>query len=166
MRRTIAVTSVLVLLAVGSGAALAARQPSKHDRGRSRVHVLKVHRTAEQAVELDLDHSATPGKPPPNSIGDEHVVTADFYRGTKRVGFDGGVCTLVRAPSWFQCLATNNFRKGSLTVQFLGDFSSSGPYHFPITGGTGAYRGARGEVLFIPRANGEADVTYTFRTVR
>jgi hypothetical protein len=166
MRRITALTSVLVVLAVGSGGALAARHPSKHDRGHSRVHVLKVHRNAEQAVELDLDHSATPAKPAPDSIGDEHVVTADFYQGTKHVGFDGGVCTLVRAPSWFHCLATNNFAKGSLTVQFLGDFSSSGPYHFAITGGTGAYRGARGEVLFIARANGEADVTYTFTTVR
>ena len=110
MRRLIALTSVLVLL--GSGAALAARHPSKHDRGHSRVHVLSVHRNAERAVELDLDHSATPAKPPPDSIGDEHVVTADFYQGTKQVGFDGGVCTLVRAPSWFQCLATNNFAEG------------------------------------------------------
>lgn len=158
MRRLIALTSVLVL--AGSGAALAARQPSEHNRGHKRVHVLQVHRNAEQARELDLDHSAT------LSIGDQHVATADFYQGTERVGFDGAVCTLVRAPSWFHCVATNNFTEGSLTVQFLGDFSSPGPYHFAITGGTGAYRGARGEVLFIAKANGEADVTYTFTTIR
>ena len=163
MRRLIALTTVLVL--AGGGAALAARQPSEHNRGHSRVQVLQVHRNAEQAVELDLDHSATAAKPAPDSIGDQHVVTADFYQGTEHVGFDGAVCTLVRAPSWFHCVATNNFAEGSLTVQFLGDFSSPGPYHFAITGGTGAYRGARGEVLFVARPNGQADVTYTFTTI-
>jgi hypothetical protein len=164
MRRIIALGAAFAFLAVSASVALAAGRSSKSDRGHTRVHVLTVHRNAGKDVILDLDRSGTAGNPAPDSMGDEDVFTAEFFHGTKQVGFDGGTCTLVRLPTWFHCVATNVFAKGSLTTQFLTDFSSSAPGHFAITGGTGAYRGASGEVLYVPRAQGEADVTFTFKT--
>jgi hypothetical protein len=163
VRRIISLGALLALLVVGTGVALAAGG-SATPKARGKVHVIHVQRDAGQDVFLDLDHSATAGKPAPDSIGDEDVFTAGFHRNGKDVGFDGGVCKLVRLPSWYHCVATNNFRRGALTTQFLADFASSEPGHFAITGGTGAYRGASGEVLYVGKEDGTADVTFTFTT--
>jgi hypothetical protein len=97
------------------------------------------------------------------TIGDEIVSTAEFFIGDREVGKDGVVCTKVRAPEWFQCVATNSFDEGDLTVQFLGDFTSPEPGHFAITGGTRAYLGATGEVTFVDNPDSARDnVTLRF----
>jgi hypothetical protein len=128
-----------------------------------KVHVLKVHRDAGHDFFIDVDRSATPEKPAPDSVGDQDVFNAKFFMRNEQVGRDGGVCTLVELPSIYHCNATNWFDKGQLTVQTIGDFSSTEPGHFAITGGTGAYRGARGEVKYVAKPDG-ADVTFRFRT--
>jgi len=130
---------------------------------RGKLHVLKVHRDAGHDFFLDVDRSATSEKPAPDSVGDQDVFNAKFFVRNKQVGRDGRVCTLVELPSIYHCNATNWFNKGQLTVQFIGDFSSTEPGHFAITGGTGAYRGARGEVTYVAKPHG-ADVTFRFRT--
>jgi hypothetical protein len=45
------------------------------------------------------------------TIGDEVVSTAEFFIGDREVGKDGVACTKVRAPEWFQCVATNDLTK-------------------------------------------------------
>jgi hypothetical protein len=133
------------------------------DRDDGRFHVLRVERNAGTDVVLDLDHSGSD----PLTIGDEIVSTAEFFVGNREVGKDGVVCTKVRAPEWFQCIATNSFDKGDLTVQFLGDFTSPEPGHFAITGGTRAYFGATGEVTFVDNpAPARDEVTFRFITAR
>ena len=157
MRRIIALSTLLALLALAGGATLAAGDPSKGNRHHKRLHVIKVQRDAGTQVVLDLDHSATATRPAPDSMGDQLVANANFTQDGRPVGFDGVTCTLVRLPSWFNCVATNVIRDGSLTVQFLADLSTFGttPQHFAITGGTGPYRGARGEVGCSGRLGGE-----------
>ena len=143
LSRTLIAVSIAATAILGSAASASSSSSSRPD---GMVHVLRVHRDAGHDFFIDVDRSATPGKPAPDSVGDQDVFNAEFFVRNKQVGRDGGVCTLVEMPSIYHCNATNWFDKGQLTVQFIGDFSSTEPGHFAITGGTGAYRGARGEV--------------------
>jgi hypothetical protein len=169
MRRTLTLSAMLTVLVVATGVGVAASSsgPVRHGGDRSdqgRFHVLRVERNAGIDVPLDLDHS---GSVEALTIGDEIVSTAEFFIGDREVGKDGVVCTKVRKPEWFQCVATNSFEKGDLTVQFLGDFTSPAPGHFAITGGTGAYFGATGEVTYVDNPPPARDqVTFRFITPR
>jgi len=137
----------------------------KLDAAPGRLHVVHVKRETGDDIFLDLDHSATPGTPAPDSVGDADAYTADFFARGKKVGLDGGTCMLVRLPAWFHCVATNKLPKGDLTVQFLHDYSVTGSGRFAITGGTRAYRGASGVVVFVDRpAPKRDDVTFRFST--
>ncbi len=165
MRRTPVL--IAALLAAGAVTVAATSSPASNDgqRGGKRLHKLEVQRQAIHDTILDLDHSATPRHPAPDSIGDEDVFAADFYVGATKVGTDGGDCKLVRLPSIYHCVATNSFADGDLTVQFLADFTRTAPGHFAITGGTGEYRGARGEVTFVDNPDPQRDdVTFLFTT--
>jgi hypothetical protein len=134
-------------------------------RAPGRLHLLHVKRETGDDIFLDLDHSATPGTPAPDSVGDADAYTADFFARGRKVGLDGGTCVLVRLPAWFHCVATNNLPKGDLTVQFLHDYSETGSGRFAITGGTRAYRGASGVVIFVDHpAPRRDDVTFRFST--
>jgi Allene oxide cyclase barrel like domain len=134
-------------------------------RAPGRLHVVHVKRETGDDIFLDLDHSATPGTPAPDSVGDADAYTADFFARGRKVGLDGGTCVLVRLPAWFHCVATNNLPKGDLTVQFLHDYSETGSGRFAITGGTRAYRGASGVVIFVDHpAPRRDDVTFRFST--
>jgi hypothetical protein len=171
VRRAFTLSAVSALLVASTGVALGAASPSdengsdERDSHAGRVEVLHVARTTGDDVILDLDHSANASHPAPDSVGDEDVFTADFYIGDTKVGFDGGVCKLVRQPAFYHCIATNSFAKGDLTVQFLADFTQTAPGHFAITGGTGAYRGASGEVTYVDHPDPQRDdVTFRFTT--
>lgn len=165
MRKTLRRGALAALLLAAAGVTVASASASRDDNDRGRVQVLQVTRTTGNDVILDLDHSATSAHPAPDSVGDEDVFTADFYVGDEKVGFDGGVCKLVRLPAVYHCIATNSFAKGDLTVQFLADYTQSAPGHFAITGGTGAYRGASGEVTFVDHPDPQRDdVTFSFTT--
>jgi len=171
MRKSLALSPLLALAVASTGVALAAASsadeqgPDERDAHGAHAQVLHVTRATGDDVILDLDHSANAAHPAPDSIGDEDVFTADFYIGDTKVGLDGGVCKLVRQPAFYHCIATNSFAKGDLTVQFLADFTQTAPGHFAITGGTGAYRGATGEVTFVDHPDPQRDdVTFRFTT--
>jgi hypothetical protein len=165
MRKTLKRGALAALLLAAAGVTVASASASRDDNDHGRVQVLQVTRTTGNDVILDLDHSATSAHPAPDSVGDEDVFTADFYVGDEKVGFDGGVCKLVRLPAVYHCIATNSFAKGDLTVQFLADYTQTAPGHFAITGGTGAYRGASGEVTYVDHPDPQRDdVTFSFTT--
>src|SRR3954453_10750398 len=150
-------------LTVGAVAVTAPACLSHPSRQRARVHVIHVHRDKGHDVVVDSDRSATPATPAPESVGDQDIFYGRFFRGGRAVGTDAGVCSVVRLPSTYHCVATNAFAAGQLTGQFMADFASPAPGHFAITGGTRAYRGARGEVTYVAGENG-ADVTLRFST--
>jgi hypothetical protein len=157
---TLGATAALVL---GAGATVAAAAMSADDGARDRRarHTLHVTRQDVENRFLDLDHSGSGS----DSVGDVNAFSADFYDGDVKVGIDGGTCTLVRTPAIYHCVATNSFDKGQLTVMTLADFSKSAPGHFAITGGTGQYRGAHGEVRYVDNPDPHRDdVTFTFST--
>ena len=74
-------------------------------------------------------------------------------RNTRRVGHDQGVCVRIFPPqgSW-ECMWTTFLAGGQITVE--------GPYYdthnsvLAITGGTGAYRNARGQMNLLARDGG------------
>jgi hypothetical protein len=74
-------------------------------------------------------------------------------------GFDRGVCTIVGRPQ-ILCTIQVQLSKGTLTVQgMLPQRANKTPV--AVTGGTGAYNGARGTALVTDHANGQTDVEIT-----
>jgi hypothetical protein len=72
----------------------------------------------------------------------------------KQVGHDEGFCTRlqVKLGIW-ECLWTTFLKGGQITVQ--GPFYDTRNSELSITGGTGAYEGARGQMDLISRNGGK-----------
>ncbi len=63
---------------------------------------------------------------------------------TKQVGTSQGSCVRITVGESWECSWTTFLKKGQITVQ--GPFSDAGDSVLAITGGTGKYRNARGEM--------------------
>ncbi len=158
--RTIIAASIAATAILGIAASASS---SGSSRPEGKVHVLNVHRDVGHDFFIDVDGSATPGKPAPDSVGDQDVFNGKFFVRGKQVGRDGGVCSLVELPSIYHCVATNWFDKGQLTVQCIGDFSvhrartlRDHRRHRQVS------RRTRGSQV-VAKPDG-ADVTFRFRT--
>src|SRR4051812_37053305 len=103
--------------------------------------------TAKETEFVQLDLGSTGG-----SVGDQFVFADDLYRDGRFAGDDGGSCTFTRFESYDEfdanCIDTLRLRGGQITLQGLVTFRDGDdrPVTVAITGGTGAYRGAGGEV--------------------
>ena len=101
--------------------------------------------------------------------GDQFVFTNDLLRAGTKVGEDGGSCTVTRltargANTWF-CVASNALPGGQVTVEGLVTYGpdeavKAEPYYFAITGGTGQYQGARGQVKIEEVSADEVHATF------
>ena len=104
---------------------------------------------------------SAPGTNPANfAQGDELIINDQITTthlvkgGYPIVGFDSGVCTLTRIPEKYaeqtigDCVATVVLKGGSLTVQGAIRFTAKQPDAgtLAVTGGTGSYDGATGQV--------------------
>jgi allene oxide cyclase len=63
---------------------------------------------------------------------------------TKKVGHDQGSCTRIIVGKSWECMWTTFLPKGQITVE--GPFYDDGNSTLAITGGTGKYRNARGQM--------------------
>jgi hypothetical protein len=118
----------------------------------------------ERAHDLTFQDNGTPGP----SLGDRLIFTSDlFFVDGQPAGRDGADCVIVRidpsAPpaeqQVVQCVVTVQLSDGEITSQGLAQGTEN---TFAITGGTGAYRTARGEALVkdvVPLQ--EANITIT-----
>jgi allene oxide cyclase len=80
---------------------------------------------------------------------------------TKQVGHDEGFCTRIApAQGIWECLWTTFVRGGQITVQ--GPFYDTRNSVLSITGGTGAYRNARGQMRLLSR-NGGKEYDFIFQ---
>jgi hypothetical protein len=161
MRRIISVTAVaLVLLGSSFTTASAATTTGSSDDGRTTT----LHFISRLVDSAQLDLGA-----PGLSLGDQFVHTGDDLQDGRRVGEDHGVCTITRitgtAPSrtvTSQCLVTAILPRGQITFQgpVTGpEQGASAPFYNAVTGGTGAYRTARGEVRVGTISDTDADIT-------
>jgi hypothetical protein len=147
-----AAAAVLLLLLAGVTVA-SATSSGDHDESDSDERKLVViplvaKEVAETFVDVgDRDYSQ----------GDQFAFTNDLFRGDTKVGADGGVCTVARVDadggSTVYCTGSNSLPDGQVAVSGVIDYGPGeeikrDQYSLPITGGTGKYRTARGEVTF------------------
>jgi hypothetical protein len=104
------------------------------------------------------------------SVGDVNVITEDAYRNGKKVGTSDLQCTVVRVDPvkhFFagQCLNTTVLPGGQITAQgyVTSDEIEKVPFKQAITGGTGAYEGARGQLTVDEAGDGPAHLTFELR---
>jgi hypothetical protein len=151
MRRKIILGAILAVLLAIAGVPLAfAGGDDNGDDNGDDVRTLRLTATSLQEAEIDLGASGF-------SIGDRFVESQNLFRDDERVGVGGIDCVLVvfrpgpdpagePEAATAQCVATASLPQGQITVQGLIDFTDPGPFTLAITGGTGAYRTAHGEV--------------------
>jgi hypothetical protein len=130
----------LLLVSAGVMASGAASDTSSHDDGGGQV----IHLTTKLVHQGFVDN-AEPGF----GVDDQIVFSNDLYRNDDKVGEDGGTCTVTRiaadGAATLHCLGTNSLPGGQIAVQGLA--APGEPFELAITGGTGRYRKARGQVF-------------------
>jgi allene oxide cyclase len=145
-----ATTAVAAGAIVGTGAS-DAKTPRVHAAG-STVHVI------EHAItDTEIPVNGKDGKGNPLTFNNPVFNLAN----QKQVGHDEGFCMrLAPKQGIWECLWTTFLKGGQITVQ--------GPYYdkrnsvLSITGGTGAYRNARGEMALNAR-DGGAEYDFIFQ---
>ena len=135
---------VLTTAMVATGASIAAA--GSEDDGDDDGHV--IHLTATTAHETLVENP--PSGP---SAGDRFVFREELFRDGDRVGRDAGECVLVETQgenATVDCVATLELPGGQITVQGLVDFADpQPPFTIAVTGGTGRYRDADGELTIV-----------------
>lgn len=89
------------------------------------------------------------------NLGDRSVFTHQVLKDGQPVGFDGGVCTVVRKEEdgsyYILCNVSMMLDEGTMSFQtFVQEVFPPPPFYAAITGGTGAFAGARGEMHIDP----------------
>ena len=77
------------------------------------------------------------------------------------VGTDQGECVRIEVGVSWECRWINFLEGGSITVE--GPSFDEGPSAMAITGGTGAYRGARGSMRLVSRDAAGTEFDFVFR---
>jgi|1186.fasta_scaffold266144_2 hypothetical protein len=150
MNRTRRAPLLVLALAAGTGATMVLAAPA------AAAPTLRFTTVAQQNTDLDL---GTPGP----GAGDVQVTLDDVQRDGHSVGFSTGQCTIAvftESRLVGACTTTLVLRDGSLTAQ--GAFEENpqeGPdgFRWAVTGGTGRYRGASGELTGTFREENSPD---------
>jgi hypothetical protein len=131
--------AAVLALAVGS-TSLAAMAGSHSDRAQRHAHHFTVVERATTDTVVDLG-------PAGDSIGDTLAWGNQLYNAAndKVVGWDQGSCVRTTVGAEWECTWTNVLANGQITVQ--GPFNDDGSDSvLAVTGGTGSYRDARGQM--------------------
>lgn len=127
--------ALVALMGLGVGAFSPALGSSGDDHKRT----IRVVSTVTEEEFLDLGEKAP-------SLGDQFVFSSKLLKGGDQAGHAGVACTITSVErEELQCVGTFWFRQGQITAQALvrGEETSVGV----ITGGSGKYKGAEGELL-------------------
>lgn len=146
------VVGVVAAATVGAGAAQAAQHTSRAAQSAHRITVVE-RAVSDKVVDL---------RPKGDSAGDLLTFANPVYDKTnsKRVGRDQGSCIRTVVGKAWECSWTTLLPKGSLMV--TGPFYDSRDSVLAITGGTGAYSRARGEMHLHARNKKGTAFTFTF----
>jgi hypothetical protein len=157
MRRTygLAVAAALVL-AIGS-ITVAFAPSSSRGSADHRVQVIRLVARGVQETNLDLGKKGF-------SQGDQEVVALNLFRDGKKTGEAGNLCQFVRvtkASATDLCQVDMSLSAGQITAHGLVTSTSAGPgtYFLAITGGTGAYQTAHGQVKITATTTNEVPIT-------
>jgi allene oxide cyclase len=98
--------------------------------------------------------------PAGDSLGDTLTFANEVFdaRTGKKVGTDQGHCVRTVVGQAFECFWTTFLPRGQITVQ--GPFYDAADSTLAITGGTGAYRNARGTMELHARSATEFDFVF------
>jgi hypothetical protein len=144
-----------VATATASTSAPSAHRSTDHDSIGQTIR-LKVHFRPFDQNYVDIG-SAGPG------VGDLLVFQDQLLRDGKRVGVEGGSCTVTAVlRNGFQthCVGTASLPAGQIAFQGL--VTNAPDKHMAVVGGTGRYRGAGGDVTLVELGHDEAG-TLTIR---
>lgn len=127
--------ALVVLTATGGAAQADSERNTDGDDDILRFRAVQVEET-----EIDLGASGF-------SQGDQIVFGDNLRRDGRRIGTDGGVCTVVRATGdpEFTCVTTFRLPGGTIATQAHFRVSELPRVRLAITGGTGVYDEAEGD---------------------
>ena len=157
------ILGVAIALVLAGGAVIVAAASSAGASG-DRPETIHLVAKQTQATVLVL---AAAGQGP---VGNQFLATDEVFRQGRKVGDDASVCQVVAEPGQasrrFQCVATVSLPEGQLTAQGLATLTETSPQPFTlaITGGTGAYRTAHGQLQVAPVSETESHYTLTVIT--
>jgi len=105
--------------------------------------------TVIHVVERATTDAVTNGDPDNDKLGNVLTFANKVYDSAnkRQVGSDQGYCIRTVVGKAWECNWTTSLKSGSITVE--GKFSDTGNTVLAITGGTGAYATARGEMDLI-----------------
>jgi hypothetical protein len=151
MRSKIILGAILVVLLAIAGVPIAfAGGDDNGDENGDDVRTLQLTTRTLQEAEADLGASGF-------GVGDRFVESENVFRGDERVGVAGIDCVVVLfrpGPDpagepeavTVHCVGTLSLPRGQISAQGLIEFPGPETFTLAITGGTGAYRTAHGEV--------------------
>jgi allene oxide cyclase len=98
----------------------------------------------------------------PDNRGDVLTFTNEIFDAADKtkVGSDNGFCIRTAVGKAFECLWTTSLVGGQITVE--GPFLDAGDSVLAVTGGTGKYAGARGEMALHARDAKGSEYDFTF----
>lgn len=147
-------STVIAAAALVVGVAIPAASSSGHT---GTQHTFRVTATVTEISQIDLGATGP-------SLGDEIVFSGKLLQRGHQVGHQGAVCTTVSLQRHeAQCIATYSFRGGQITAQALIILGSPTPYLVAITGGTGSYLGAEGQIHTRPATPTNPNGILTFQ---
>lgn len=151
MRKSFTLVSLLVLaLVFGAGFGFTQWQQA---RAQESFMVIE-HATTNTVTDLGEEG---------DSMGDTLTWSNDLYddQDANVVGTSSGSCWRTKPGKTWECSWTNTLADGSIVVQ--GPFYDDGDSTIAITGGTGKYSGATGEMTLHARDGGtEYEFTFNF----
>jgi hypothetical protein len=150
-------SQVLLAMALGGALAAGSAYATNGDGAAGADRAMRLH-VVEHAVHESVVDSAPAG----DSAGDLLTFHNPVYdrTDTRRVGRDMGECTRIvpgSRGSW-ECRWTTFLRGGSLTVE--GPFFDTRSSTLAVTGGTGRFRDASGQMRLRAHAGGKFDFTF------
>ncbi len=94
------------------------------------------------------------------SVGDAIVISDDLFQDGEKVGVHGGTCTVVRVETvLFHCVVTFALPDGHITAQGLVR-PELAEEQVAVTGGTGTYTTAQGELTVLEEGEGQSRYTF------
>jgi allene oxide cyclase len=111
------------------------------------------HAVNEQTIDVD---------PTGDSVGDLRVFANPVFdeNDVSQVGTDQGSCVRTVVGQAWECTWTVILDNGQITIE--GPFNDTGETIFAVTGGTGNFSGASGQLRFAPRPNTTDEFDMTF----
>lgn len=127
--------------------------------GAGHASAARAHRATSSTTVHVIEHAVTDTPVQSGGKGDKTGNLLTFHNKVfntadrRQVGRDQGFCTRIVPGASYECLWTTFLAGGQITVE--GPFLDKANSVLAITGGTGRYRDARGEMNLISRNGGK-----------